>query len=86
MALHFERQEYDRRIANAGAGLRARGLGAMLIFAPESHYYLTGYDTTGYVFFQCLVLTADAGPLTLLTRLPDLEQARRTPIIKDIRV
>ena len=31
----------------------------MLLFAPESHYWLTGYDTFGYCFFQCLVLTRD---------------------------
>ena len=37
-------------------------------------------------FFQCLVLTADQQPLTLLTRRPDLEQARRTSIIEDIRI
>ena len=30
-------------------------------------YYLTGYDTFGYVFFQCLYLGAD-GRLVLLTR------------------
>ena len=57
-----------------------------MIFAQESHYYLTGYDTSGYVFFQCLVLTADESPLTLLTRRPDMEQARQTSIIEDIRI
>ncbi len=86
MALHFESDEFDRRIANARAALRRRDLAAILIFAQESHYYLTGYDTTGYVFFQCLVLTTDEAPLTLLTRRPDLEQARRTSVIDDIRI
>ena len=86
MALHFERQEFERRISNARRGLKERGLAAILLFAPESHYYLTGYDTSGYVFFQCVVLTADEQPITLLTRRPDLEQARRTSVIEDIRV
>lgn len=44
-----------------------RGLDALLIFRQESMYWLTGYDTFGYVFFQCLVLGAD-GRMTLLTR------------------
>ena len=48
-------------------------------------YYLTGYDTAGFVFFQCLVLGAD-GRLILLTRLPDLMQARRTSVIEDVRI
>ena len=33
-------------------------LDALLIFRQESMYWLTGYDTFGYVFFQCLVLTS----------------------------
>jgi len=48
-------------------------------------YYLTGYDTFGYVFFQCLVLDANGG-FTLLTRAPDLRQAQRTSIVEDIRI
>ena len=61
-------------------------MAALLLFAPESQYYLTGYDTSGYVFFQCLVLTVGEEPFTLLTRRPDLEQARRTSIIEDVRI
>lgn len=83
MALHFEREEFDRRIS---AALADRDLATILLFAQESHYYLTGYDTTGYVFFQCIVLTADDQPITLLTRRPDLEQARRTSVMEDIRI
>ena len=48
-------------------------------------YYLTGYDTFGYVFFQCLYLGAD-GTMMLLTRAPDLRQAAHTSVIEDIRV
>lgn len=86
MALHFEREEFDRRISAARAALADRDLATILLFAQESHYYLTGYDTTGYVFFQCIVLTADDQPITLLTRRPDLEQARRTSVMEDIRI
>ncbi len=62
-----------------------RGLDGLLIFRQESMYYLTGYDTFGYVFFQCLYLGAD-GTLTLLTRSPDLRQALRTSVIEDVRI
>ena len=55
------------------------------MFRQESMYYLSGYDSFGYVFFQCLYLSAD-GHLTLLTRAPDLRQARHTSIIEDIRI
>jgi Xaa-Pro dipeptidase len=55
------------------------------MFRQESMYYLTGYDTFGYVFFQCLYLGAD-GRVMLLTRVPDLRQAQHTSDIPDIRV
>ena len=61
------------------------GLDGLLMFRQESMYYLTGYDTFGYVFFQCLYLGAD-GTMTLLTRAPDLRQARHTSVIEDIRL
>jgi Xaa-Pro dipeptidase len=85
MALHFERAEYDARIARVSAALEARGLDGLLMFQQESMYYLTGYDTFGFCFFQCLYLGAD-GRLALLTRAPDLRQARHTSIIDDIRI
>lgn len=65
--------------------MKRRGLDALLMFRQESMYYLTGYDTFGYVFFQSLVLTAD-GRMALLTRSPDLRQARFTSVVEDIRV
>jgi Xaa-Pro dipeptidase len=85
MALHFERAEYDRRIAKVTAQLDARGLDGLLMFQQESMYYLTGYDTFGFCFFQCLYLGGDGG-LALLTRAPDLRQARHTSIVEDIRI
>jgi Xaa-Pro dipeptidase len=48
------------------------------MFRQESMYYLTGYDTFGYVFFQCLYMGADGETLTLLTRTPDVRQAGHT--------
>lgn len=84
--LHFDRSEHEARIANARSLLKDRGLSALLIFAQESHYYLTGYDSTGYLFFQVALLTADEEPVVLLTRRPDLQQAKETSIITDVRI
>lgn len=85
MALHFERAEYDRRIAAAIAAMAAGKLDGLLMFQQESMYYLTGYDTFGFCFFQCLYLGVD-GKLALLTRSADLRQAQHTSIISDIRI
>ena len=84
--IHFERSEFDGRLKDARALMRRDGLDALLVFSQESHYYLTGFDTKGFVFFQCALVTANDDPVILLTRKPDLEQARRTSIIEDIRL
>lgn len=85
MALHFEREEYDARLQKLTESMQAEKLDAMLLFAQESMYWLTGYDTFGFCFFQCLVVKAD-GSMTLLTRSADLRQARHTSTIEQIVV
>ena len=85
MALHFEPAEFEARRTLVLEEMARRRLDALLLFAPESHYWLTGYDTFGYCFFQCLVFTSD-GAFTLLTRSADLRQARHTSLIEKIVV
>jgi len=82
--LHFTAAEFARREALLRQAMAARGLDAMLLFAPESQYWLTGYDSFGYCFFQCLLV--GAGDPVLLTRSADLRQAQLTSTIRDIRV
>jgi len=85
MALHFSKQELAERRQRTCEAMIAEGLDGLLIFRQETMFYLTGYDTFGYVFFQCLYLGAD-GKMTLLTRSADLRQAKHTSIIDDIRI
>jgi len=81
--LHFSEQEFATRKTQLTSRMQERGLDAMLLFAQESMYWLTGYDTFGFCFFQCLVVKAD-GEMALLTRSADLRQARHTSIIENI--
>ena len=60
-------------------------LDGLLLFQQESMYWLTGYDTFGFCFFQCLVVTAE-GRMALLTRSADLRQAAHTSTVEDIRI
>ena len=85
MPLHFEPSELSARRAAVIRQLEREGLDGLLMFRQESMYYLTGYDTFGYCFFQCLYLGAD-GRYFLLTRAPDLRQAMHTSDIEDIRI
>ena len=85
MALHFTKQEFEFRENKVIQSMKEKNIDALLLFRQESMYWLTGYDTFGYVFFQCLILTS-VGNKILLTRVPDLRQAQNTSNIKDIRI
>ena len=65
--------------------MKEQNIDALLMFRQESMYWLTGYDTFGYVFFQTLILDKN-GNTILLTRAPDLRQAQNTSNIEDIRI
>jgi Xaa-Pro dipeptidase len=85
MALHFDTEEYANRLQRLTSRMREEKIDAMLLFAQESMYWLTGYDTFGYCFFQTLVVKAD-GSMVLLTRSADLRQARATSNIEKIEI
>ena len=85
MDLRFEQEEYDWRMRRLRDAMQDENLDAMLLFAQESMYWLTGYDTFGFCFFQTLIVKSD-GTMRLLTRSADLRQARHTSIIKDVSI
>jgi len=85
MTLHFSNKEFASRKKKVLTLMKDQKLDALLMFRQESMYWLTGYDTFGYVFFQTLILD-NSGNIILLTRAPDLRQAQNTSNIKDIRI
>ncbi len=85
MGLHFSKEEFSNRKEKTLNSMKNEGVDALIMFRQESMYWLTGYDTFGYVFFQALVLD-QKGNVILLTRAPDLRQAQNTSNIADIRI
>ncbi len=85
MAQHFDKEEFNWRMRRLIDAMQDNNLDAMLLFAQESMYWLTGYDTFGFCFFQSLVVKSD-GTMALLTRSADMRQARHTSIIENISV
>jgi Xaa-Pro dipeptidase len=83
--LHFSEAELADRRHRTCRAMQEAGLDGLLCFRQESMFWLTGYDTFGFVFFQCLYLSAD-GRMTLLTRAPDRLQAAQTSVIDDVRI
>jgi Xaa-Pro dipeptidase len=85
MALHFTPEEFSRRQAACRRSMAEQGLDALLLFKQESMFYLTGYDTSGYLYFQTMLIGA-AGALALLTRSGDLASAKETSVVEDVRI
>ncbi len=85
MGLHFTKEEFTKRKEKILTKMNEQNVDALLMFRQESMYWLTGYDTFGYVFFQSLILD-QKGNVILLTRAPDLRQAQNTSNIDDIRI
>ena len=56
MPLHFNREEFSKRLDRLKELMSGEKLDGILLFRQESMFYLTGFDTFGYVFFQCLYL------------------------------
>lgn len=70
MPIHFTPSEMSARKQRLLAAMAQEKLDGLLLFAQESMYWLTGYDTFGFCFFQCLYVAAD-GRMALLTRSAD---------------
>ena len=85
MGLHFSKEEFFQRKSKVLNKMKKQNIDALIMFRQESMYWLTGYDTFGYVFFQSLILD-NKGNVVLLTRAPDLRQAENTSNIEDIRI
>ena len=84
MTLHFTREEFAARKDAALRSMAEAGLDGLVMFRPDSLYWLTGYDSEGYVMFQCGYLGAD-GRLALLIRSADRFQSRLTSVVEDVR-
>lgn len=63
----FPFSEYERRINELRQQIVQRHLDAVVITDPENIMYLTDYQTTGYSFFQALVVPLEDEPF-MITR------------------
>lgn len=64
----FSLQEFESRWSRARDAIRKAELDWFIVLHPVSIRWLTGSDAKSYQEFQCLLLSAEDGPLTILTR------------------
>src|SRR5690606_8502191 len=74
----FPFSEYMRRLDELRARMAKRLLDAVVISDPENLMYLTDYQTTGYSFFQALVVPLEKEPFMITRRLEESNVHART--------
>jgi Xaa-Pro dipeptidase len=74
----FPFEEYERRIHDLRERMEYRRLDAVVITDPENLMYLTDYQTTGYSFFQALVVPLETEPFMITRRLEESNVHHRT--------
>jgi Xaa-Pro dipeptidase len=65
----FPFEEYERRLRELRERMEQRLLDAVIITDPENLMYLTDYQTTGYSYFQALVVPLDDEPFMITRHL-----------------
>ncbi|WP_031435579.1 ectoine hydrolase [Methylomarinum vadi] len=74
----FPFEEYQRRLTELRQRIEQRHLDAVVISDPENIMYLTDYQTTGYSFFQALVIPLDDEPFMITRAMEESNIIART--------
>lgn len=67
-SLVFSKEEFARRMLNLRQQMQKLELDVVILAMPHDLFYLTGYQTPGYYWFQVLVVPLDREPF-MVTRL-----------------
>lgn len=78
----FPVEEYERRLNDLRARMEYRHLDAVIITDPENLMYLTDYQTTGYSFFQALVVPLEDEPFMITRQMEESNIHARTWVEK----
>ncbi|WAJ69419.1 ectoine hydrolase [Catenovulum adriaticum] len=78
----FSFDEYERRISELRTRIAQRNLDAVVISDPENIMYLTDYQTTGYSFFQALVVPLEDEPFMITRAMEESNVIARTWVEK----
>lgn len=76
--LTFSLEEYRRRLNNLRQRMHKRQIDVVMINDPGNLLYLTGHQTTGYSYFQCLVVPLEEEPFMVTRLLEETNVIHRT--------
>jgi Xaa-Pro dipeptidase len=78
----FPFEEYERRISELRQRMAHRLLDGVIISDPENLMYLTDYQTTGYSYFQALVVPLEEEPFMITRMMEESNVHARTWVEK----
>lgn len=83
--VHFSREEFAGRQSRARAAIAEAGYDGLLLFKIEDMYWLSGFDSDGFVIFNNMFIGVD-GELTHVARAADLANINYSSICDDVRI
>jgi len=78
----FPVEEHQRRLEGLRRRLEERRLDAAIISDPANLFYLTEHQTSGYSYFQCLVVPLESKPF-MVTRAMEASNVRARTWVED---
>lgn len=82
----FSADEFASRRSRVRATIGQAGLDWLVVFHPVSIHWLTGSDAKSYQEFQCLLISAAPGPVSVLTREGEFNEFRDDALVDELRV
>lgn len=80
----FTVKEFSSRRSRVREAMDQAGLDWLVLFHPVSIHWLTGSDAKSYQEFQCLLFSAEPGPVTVLTRAGERDEFRDDALVDQI--
>jgi Xaa-Pro dipeptidase len=69
---YFSENEWLRRFRKIKKKIMNKGLDLVIITSPENIFYLSGFHTTGYYYFQAVVIPVDEEPFILTREMENI--------------
>jgi Xaa-Pro dipeptidase len=80
--LVFPFSEYEKRVEALRTRMQERRFDCVIISDPSNLLYLTGYQTTGYTYFQALIVPIDGEPIMITRGMEESNVYARTWVEK----
>ncbi|MCP4318154.1 MAG: aminopeptidase P family protein [Hyphomicrobiales bacterium] len=81
----FAQSEFDSRHRKVREAMETAGIDVLLVIAPQNINYLIGTPAKGYQEFAMLFFPLEQGPLTVVSRLPEVPMLEAESLADDVR-